>query len=81
MGLCVYLSSVKQFMSVRWITSNFIAMQMTQKRKHNKWLQFLSGEDITETPLERERWLDIQREQRRRRRQQETSEQREHRLA
>ena len=35
----------------------------------------------TETPLERERRLPIQREQRRRRRQQETVEQKEHRLA
>ena len=35
----------------------------------------------TEIPLERERRLEIQREQRRRRRQQEIAEQREHRLA
>ena len=35
----------------------------------------------TETPLERERRLQIQREQRRRRRQQETAEQKEHHLA
>ena len=35
----------------------------------------------TETPLERERRLQIQREQRRRRRQQETAEQNEHHLA
>ena len=35
----------------------------------------------TETPLERERRLQIQREQRRRRRQRETAEQKEHRLA
>ena len=39
------------------------------------------GRFSTETPLEQERRLQIQREQRRRRRQQETAEQREHRLA
>ena len=39
------------------------------------------GRFSTETPLERERQLPIQREQRRRRRQQETVEQKEHRLA
>ena len=39
------------------------------------------GRFFTETPLERERRLQIQREQRRRRRQQETAEQKEHRLA
>ena len=39
------------------------------------------GRFPTETPLERERRLQIQREQRRRRRQQETAEQKEHRLA
>ena len=39
------------------------------------------GRFSTETPLERERRLQIQREQRRRRRQQETAEHREHRLA
>ena len=39
------------------------------------------GRFSTETPLERERRLKIQREQRRRRRQQETAEQRENRLA
>ena len=39
------------------------------------------GRFSTETPLERERRLEIQREQRRRRRQQETAEQREHRPA
>ena len=39
------------------------------------------GRFSTETPLERERRLQIQREQRRRRRQQETAEQREHRPA
>ena len=40
-----------------------------------------SGRFPTETPLERERRLQIQREQRRKRRQQETAEQTEHRLA
>ena len=56
-------------------------MQMTHK--HNKWLQILAhaGRFSTETPLERERRLQIQREQRRRRRQQETAEKKEHRLA
>ncbi|CAH3169759.1 unnamed protein product, partial [Porites evermanni] len=39
------------------------------------------GRFSTESPLERERRLPIQREQRRRRRQQETVEQKEHRLA
>ena len=39
------------------------------------------GRFSTETPLERERRLPIQREQRRRRRQQEPVEQKEHRLA
>ena len=39
------------------------------------------GRFPTETPLERERRLQIQREQRRRRRQQETAEQKEHRLS
>ena len=39
------------------------------------------GRFSTETPLEWERWLQIQREQRRRRSQQETVEQKEHRLA
>ena len=39
------------------------------------------GRFSTETPLERERRLEIQREQRRRRRQQESADQREHRLA
>ena len=39
------------------------------------------GRFSPETPLERERRLQIQREQRRRRRQQETAEQKEHRLA
>ena len=39
------------------------------------------GRFSTETPLERERRLQIQREQRRRRRQQETAEQKEHHLA
>ena len=39
------------------------------------------GRFSTETPLERERRLQIQREQRRRRRHQETAEQKEHRLA
>ena len=39
------------------------------------------GRFSTETPLKRERRLQIQREQRRRRRQQETAEQKEHRLA
>ena len=39
------------------------------------------GRFSTETPLDRERRLQIQREQRRRRRQQETAEQKEHRLA
>ena len=38
------------------------------------------GRFSTETPLERERRLQIQREQRRRRRQQETAEQKEHRF-
>ena len=41
----------------------------------------LWGGFLTDTPLERERCLEIQLEQRRRRRQQETPEQREHRLA
>ena len=39
------------------------------------------GRFSTETPLERERRLQIQREQRRRKSQQETAEQKEHRLA
>ena len=39
------------------------------------------GRFSTETPMERERRLQIQREQQRRRRQQETAEQKEHRLA
>ena len=39
------------------------------------------GRFSTETPLEGERQLEIQREQRRRRRQQETAQQREQRLA
>ena len=38
------------------------------------------GRFFTETPLERERQLQIQREQQRRRRQQETSEQKQHRF-
>ena len=54
-------------------------MQMTHK--HNKWLQILyPGRFSTETPLERERRLRIQPEQRRRRRQQQTAEKKEHRL-
>ena len=43
-GLCVYLSSVKQCL---WAIGESRAisfpMQMTQNRKHNKWLQFLRG--------------------------------------
>ena len=58
-------------------------MQMTHK--HNKWLHRAPnprpGRFSTETPLERERRLQIQREQRRTRRQQETAGQKEHRLA
>ena len=54
-------------------------MQMTQAQKvaPNPCI----GRFSTESPVERERRLKIQREQRRRRRQQETAEQRERRLA
>ena len=63
--------------------SRTIPMHMTHK--HNTWQQVAPnpcpGRFSTETPLERERRLQIQREQRRRRRQQETPEQKEHWLA
>ena len=49
--MCLFIVCETMFMIDRWITSNFIPMQMTQKRKHNKWLQFLSGEDFSPKPL------------------------------
>ena len=64
----------------RWISSNFLykwhitaAQQVAAIPRRVRF--------STEIPLERERRLEIQREQRRRRRQQEIAEQREHRLA
>ena len=64
----------------RWISSNFLykwhitaAQQVATIPRRVRF--------FTEIPLERERRLEIQREQRRRRRQQEIAEQREHRLA
>ena len=64
----------------RWISSNFLykwhitaAQQVAAIPRRVRF--------FTEIPLERERRLEIQREQRRRRRQQEIAEQREHRLA
>ena len=77
---CVYSSSVNQ--SLPSVNHEQFPMQMTHK--HNKWLHRAPnprpGRFSTETPLERERRLQIQREQRRRRRQQETAEQKEHRF-
>ena len=62
----------------RWITNNSHANDtQAQQVAPNP----CPGRFSTETPLERERRLQIQREQRRRRRQQETTEQKEHRLA
>ena len=57
-----------------------------QQQIQQPWIQEVAGNHrlgrfTNETPEERERRLEIQREQRRRRRQQETAEQREHRLA
>ena len=72
---CVYSSSVNQ--SLPLVNHEQFLMQMTHK--HNKWLQIVAQEDFsTEIPLERERGLQIQRDQRRRRRQQETAEQQEY---
>ena len=68
--LCVYSSSVKQCLPS--VNHEQFPMQLTHK--HNKWLQILAkGRFSTETPLEQERRLQIQREQRGRRRQQETA--------
>ena len=57
-----------------------------QQQIQQPWIQEVAGNHrlgrfTNETPEERERRLEIQREQRRRRRKQETAEQREHRLA
>ena len=57
-----------------------------QQQIQQPWIQEVAGNHrlgrfTNETPEERERRLEIQREQRRRTRQQETAEQREHRLA
>ena len=77
--MCLFIVCGTMFMIDRWITSNFIPMQMTQKRKQNKWLQFLSGEDFSSKPLWNENAdLKFSVNNERRRRQQETPEQREH---
>ena len=59
-----------------------------QQQIHQPSIQEVAGNhrlgrftEFNETPEERERWIEIQCEQRRRRRQQEKVEQREHRLA
>ena len=70
-------SSVNQ--SLPSVNHEHFPMQMTHK--YNKWLLRAPNPRperfSTETPLKRERWLQIQREQRRRRRQQQTAEQKE----
>ena len=77
-GCCVYSSSLKQMFTIgesRSISrANDTQAQQVAPNPH-------PGRFSTETPPERERWLQIQCEQWRRRRQQETKEQREHRLA
>ena len=62
----------------RWIRNNFPWKWHTNTSSDSN---SRPGRFSTETPLERERRLQIQRDQRRRRRQQETAEQQEHRLA
>ncbi|CAH3019458.1 unnamed protein product, partial [Porites evermanni] len=74
---CVYSWSVNQ--SLPSVNHEQFPMQMTQAQQVAPNPR--PGRFSTETPLERERRLQIQREQRRRRRQQETAEQKEHRLA
>ena len=77
-----------------WITTMFTVGQSPpisranerQQQIQQPWIQEVAGNHrlgrfTNETPEERERRLEIQREQRRRTRQQETAEQREHRLA
>ena len=60
----------------REISHANVTEPQAQVARNPRWGRF-----STETPLQRQRRLVIQREQRRRRRQQETAVQREHRLA
>ena len=73
-----YSSSVKQSLSS--VNHEQFPMQMTQQAQQVA-PNPRPGRFSTETPLEGERGLQIQREKRRRRRQQETAQQKEHRLA
>ena len=79
-GLFVYSPSVKHFMIGE---SRVISNQTNDTEQQAQKVAAIPrrGRFSTETPLEQERRLEIQREQRRRRGQQEIVEQREHRLA
>ena len=75
--LCLFIGCEKMFTIGESRTISHANGTQAQQVAPNPRL----GRFSPETPLERERRLQIQREQRRRRRQQETAEQREHRLA
>ena len=76
-GFDVFIHRLWNKVYYRWITNNFPCKWNTSTAGAKP----RPGRFSTETPLERELRLQIQREQRRRRRQQETAEQKEHRLA
>ena len=73
-GFDVFIHRLWNKVYYRWITNNFPCKWNTSTAGAKP----RPGRFSTETPLERELRLQIQREQRRRRRQQETAEQREH---
>ena len=74
--MCAWLSNRANWVCQRVAFAEWCRTQAQQVAPNPR-----PGRFSTETPLERERRLQIQREQRRRRRQQETAEQKEHRLA
>ena len=74
--MCAWLSN-----RANWVCQRVAFAELCHTQAQQVAPNPCPGRFSTETPLERERRLQIQREQRRRRRQQETAEQKEHRLA
>ena len=75
-SMCAWLSN-----SANWVCQRVAFAELCHTQAQQVAPNPRPGRFSTETPLERERRLQIQHEQRRRRRQQETTEQKEHRLA
>ena len=74
-SMCAWLSN-----RANWIGQRVVFAELCHTQAQRVAPNPRPGRFSTETPLERERRLQIQREQRRRRRQQETAEQKEHHL-